>query len=442
MRTPFILIAFFYFLNVFSDVYQNKHEPLTIRMIAKDAAWLWFNNESVLLINKTLYIGCEDSLGNSQVVMYQIEDNPINFSGITYDISTWKMKRQRSPTHNYASLLQLQKRKILAVYHTSSNQMYYRIGKILDTDKTTQRVDWGKETIVQLSSGINYSNLIKLNSLNKVFNFFSIYKQSPSMIVSRDNGKTWGHETLFMQQGGTGTSPYMRLCSNGFDRIDFLYTDGHPRTEMDNCIYHLYFKKHAFFRSDGSQVLSMNDLLKGPIKPDSGTKLYDGSFAGPGWVWDIEYDMDQNPVAAFITSNDGEEGLDLRYHYAKWDGHNSKWFVGQIAYAGNHLYIPENHFAGGITIDSENSNVVYISSNVDPVTGRSITNRHYQIYQGVTSNAGYSWSWKQLTFDDDRDNLRPIVPKGHNLEICVIWFSQKLNPKKGFDSEIRGIFKK
>ena len=436
------LIVLSFLINAITGIDNYENQQLAIRKIAKDAAWLWFNNESILFINESLYIGCEDSMGNSQVVMYQINDNPVNFSGIDYNLSSWETRRRRYPTHNYPSLIKTQNGSILAVYHISGNHLYARTGQIINEGKPTQQLAWGKETVIQLISGMNYSNLLQLSSDDALYNFFSLYNQSPSLIVSKDQGKSWGNEMVFMRQGGTGTSPYMRLCSNGIDRIDILYTNGHPRTETQNSIYHLYFKDHSFFRTDGSRIASLNELIHGPLLPTSGTQISNGSISGPGWVWDIEYDTDHNPVAAFITSADGKEGMDLRYYYAKWNANKGKWFVQQIAYAGNHLYVPENHFAGGITIDPENSSAVYISSNVDPVTGRSVTGSHYQIYRGVTSDGGNSWDWKQLTNDDDRDNLRPIVPKGHNFEFCVIWFSQKISPGKGFDSEIRGIFEK
>lgn len=175
--------------------------------------------------------------------------------------------------------------------------------------------------------------------------------------------------------------------------------------------------------------------------PESGTKIYDGTKAGPGWVWDIEYDRKNYPVAAYISSADGAEGNDLRYRYARWNPKSKSWTEAQIAYAGSHLYVPENHFAGGITIDPENVNVVYISSNVNPETGNPGDTQHYQIYRGRTKDDGKNWKWEQLTFDTDKDNFRPIVPRNHGCKICIIWYSY-IDSLSGFDSDVLGIIEK
>ena len=88
-------------------------------------------------------------------------------------------------------------------------------------------------------------------------------------------------------------------------------------------------------------------------------------------------------------------------------------------------------------------NVVFISSNVDPETGRQSVSKRYQVYRGITEDDGKSWKWEQLTFDNDKDNFRPIVPRGHDYKICVIWYNTHEDPSTtGFDSEILGIFKK
>lgn len=422
----------------------ENNSPYQITQIGKDGGWLWFNNESVVIDRNTLYIGSEDSKGNSKVSLYPIDYYQYKKSASDYKLSSWPEKDEKYPYHNYPSLLKLNNGNLLAVYHHSSKDMFYRIAEVFNRGAANEYLKWGKENVRELNNGMNYNNLIQLVSeKNKIYNFFSIYKQSPSLMTSQDGGKSWSRDTVFMTPGKNGTSPYSRFVDNGIDRIDMIYTNGHPRNEPDNNIYHIYYYKGNFHNSDGKIICSLNQSKQTPITPELGTKVYNGANQQPGWVWDIEYDDYDVPVVAFISSADGSEGNDLRYRYAKWHPEKKQWEERQIAYAGTHVYVPENHFAGGISIDPENVNVVFISSNVDPETGKQTVSHRYQIYRGVSENDKGSWKWEQLTFDTNKDNLRPIVPRGHHYNICVIWQAMNDNASSlGFDSDILGVFKK
>lgn len=429
-----------YFLILASDPPHKTVKddyPYQIKTLAKDGAWLWFNNEIVLADQNAIYIASEDSKGNAQVLLYRIKSQTDDNRYIDYNLSSWPERSRKLPSHAYPSILKLSNGNLLAVYHRSSTKMFYRTGEVIERGTENQRLNWGKEITLELKNGMNYNNLIQLSGENnRLYNFFSIFKQSPALVISEDNASTWSDDYIFMSQGGKETSPYMRYADNGKDRIDVIYTDGHPRNEFQNNIYHIYYSEGKFKRSDGSDICKLSD--KSQFPPESGTKIYDGNNAGPGWVWDIEYDQSNNPVAAYISSADGADGYDLRYRYAKWNSKTKSWKEGQIAYAGSHLYIPENHFAGGITIDPENVNIVYISSNVNPETGKPTDTQKYQIYRGRTKNDGKTWKWEQLTFDTDKDNFRPVVPRNHGCKICVIWYNY-VSSSDGFVSDVLGI---
>ena len=421
-----------------------REPPYQVTHIGKDGGWLWFNNESIVIDRNALYVGSEDSKGNSKVSMFTTDNYWHKKMATDYQLSDWPEKHQKYPYHNYPSLLMLNNGNLLAVYHHSSKDMFCRIAEVSDGEGATASLKWGKEDLIQLNSGMNYSNLIQLtNEKNTIYNFFSIYKQSPSVMTSQDGGRSWSQDSVFMRQGKNGTSPYSRFVDNGTDRIDMVYTNGHPRSNPDNNIYHVYYYKGKLYNSDGTIISSLSQAKRKPIAAESGTKIYSGSHQQPGWVWDIEYDDHGVPVVAFISSADGSEGKDLRYRYAKWNSEMKHWEERQIAYAGTHIYVPENHFAGGISIDPENVNVVFISSNVNPETGGQTASKRYQIYRGITEDNGGSWKWEQLTFDTNKDNLRPVVPRHHHYDICVIWQAMNDNASsRGFDSDIMGIFKK
>ena len=102
------------------------------------------------------------------------------------------------------------------------------------------------------------------------------------------------------------------------------------------------------------------------VRLKQGSLVFDGSIR-PAWVWDIRRISDGWVAAVFVVSHEGLDGFDLRYYYAHvLDG---VWQTQEIAYAGKHIYSPENHYAGGVFLDPSDLNVVYMSCNVDPLSG-------------------------------------------------------------------------
>src|SRR5438067_2522923 len=76
----------------------------------------------------------------------------------------------------------------------------------------------------------------------------------------------------------------------------------------------------------------------------------------------------------------GKGGLDLRYHYARLAA--TGWHHEEIAYAGERLYPDEDDYSGLGALDPNNPDVLYISTNADPVTGKPLISaadnkRHY-----------------------------------------------------------------
>jgi hypothetical protein len=102
------------------------------------------------------------------------------------------------------------------------------------------------------------------------------------------------------------------------------------------------------------------------------TRVFAGDPDNVAWMTDIEVDGEDRPVIAFSVQKDGrdkpqhEGGLDLRYRYARWDGEG--WRADEIAYAGERLYPGEDDYSGLATIDPQDTRVLYISTNADPVT--------------------------------------------------------------------------
>ena len=112
-------------------------------------------------------------------------------------------------------------------------------------------------------------------------------------------------------------------------------------------------------------------------------------------------------------------GHDLRYRFARWDG--KAWREAEIAYAGERLYAGEDDYAGGICLHPDEEDKVFISTNVDPATGRKLASGHYEIFRGVTRGGGLEFTWTPVTQNSTSDNLRPIVPKWARGKTALLW---------------------
>lgn len=408
---------------------QEQQAAFSVRELAPDGAWTWYNDERTIVDGKTLILGSLDSQGVSRVDLYDMQ------TGLktACPLSTWTS----FDDHNNPALLKMSNGQILACYaqHNRQKQWNWRIAEY-----DGLKLKWGSEQTFKVPAGTTYNNLAQLSDENdRIYNFSRNVNFNPNIQYSDDMAKTWRGPFLLLKTGRGGTRPYVKYADNGKDRIDFLYTDGHPRNEPTNNVYHMYYRKGNFFKSDGTLIKTIEQVKKDPMVPTDGTLVYDGRTEGRGWVWDIEYDKDGGPVAAFINSVDYAEGNDLRYRYARWDVDAKKWTPRQIAFAGTHIYVPENHYAGGFSIDPEDSDTVYISADVDPSSGRSNPSGRYQIFQGITPDEGKTWNWKQLTFDTAVDNLRPFVPRGHGRRICVIWFQGQYKTYTDYKAKIVGV---
>jgi len=369
-----------------------------------------------------------DSKGVSRIDVYNLE----NQSRQGYPLSSWQSKDD----HNNPAILKLRDGQILACYaqHGSQRRWYWRMD-----NKTEVGLEWQVEKIFETPVGTTYCNLMQLSGENgRIYNFSRNVGLNPNVQYSDDNAQSWYGPFVLIKSGDDKTRPYVKYADNGVDRIDFLYTDGHPRNEPTNNVYHIYYQAGSFYKSDGVLIKSLEEMKTKPMVPSDGTLVYDGSSEGRGWVWDLEYDKEGNPVAVFINSVDHEVGNDLRYRYGRWDAVKKQWSQQQIAFAGTHLYVPENHYAGGIAIDPEDVNTVYISCNVEPASGKANTTGRHQIHQGQTRDNGKNWVWKQLTFNTEVDNLRPIVPREHGGEICVVWFQGRYNTYTDYETKIMG----
>jgi len=424
--------------------------------IAPDGTWTWFNDERSIFHQGHLFTGYVRSNGQYGITRFDLADGSARHMVISTAAS------QQTDDHNNPSLTSLPDGRILAVYskHGSESRFYHRSSLVADPDDDA---DWGPEQVVPTPARSTYANTFRLTGEgDRIYNFNRGINYNPTLTRSDDDGENWGAPLHLIDTGTGGTRPYPRYCANGLDRVDLIYTDGHPRND-DNSIYHLHYRDGALRSSDGSVLKPLADA---PLDHDGGERgsvvyPYSAAAWGPGegpddwipggraWTWDIDYGADGHPVCAFQVQRDNVTGSGwnhdrIYYYYARWTG--TGWQRRLIAHGGRGLYSAEDDYGGGMAIDPEHPNVVYISSNaaapfeladLDDVPLRA--HERYELWRGVTHDGGMTFSWTQLTEDSDADNLRPIVPHGHGFDRAVVWLNGTYSTYQSFDTRILAI---
>jgi hypothetical protein len=425
--------------------------------VAPDGAWTWFNDERAIFHGGRLFTGYVLADGRYGITRY----DPAEGSASHVVIST-VASRERDD-HNNPSLTVLPDGRLLAVYskHGTESAFYWRISK--NSDPATL-ADWNDEQRQTTPARNTYANTYRLaGEGDKIYNFHRCITFNPTLSLSTDNAASWGPAAHFIATGTGGTRPYPRYCSNHQDRIDLIYTDGHPR-DVNNSVYHLHYRDGAFRGSDGGVKKSLAAL---PLQHDAGERgtviyAYSAAAWGPGqgpddwipggraWTWDIHYGKDGRPLCAFQVQRDNVTGSGwnhdrIYYYYARWTG--SGWQKRFIAQAGRGLYQSEDDYGGGMAIDPEDPRVVYISTNAaDPFNLADLDNvplapaERYEIWRGFTADGGLTFSWTPVTSGSAADNLRPIVPENHGRTRHLLWFHGSYSTYTTFATRVLGIF--
>jgi hypothetical protein len=421
--------------------------------IAPDGAWTWFNDERAIFHQGSLFAGYVLADGRYGVTRYDPATNTLH----PMILSTAASRQQDD--HNNPSLTILPDGRLLALYakHVAGPVFYQRTSLV---PLPSSNADWGPEITHTVPASNTYNNTYRLTAeSNRIYNFHRSINFNPSLTISEDLGATWLPTTHFISIGTGGIRPYPRYCSNHTDRIDLIYTEGHPR-DFNNSIYHLFYQNGAFRKTDGTTVKSAANLPLIHQNGEHGSFVYTYSAQpwGPGqgpddwipsaraWTWDVHYGSDGNPVCVFQVQLDNVTGTGwnhdrIYYYYARWTG--TQWQKRFIAHAGRPLYSGEDDYAGGITIDPSNPSVIYLSSNAaNPFNLTDLTNvplrpnDRYELWRGTTADGGLTFTWEPITIDSPADNLRPIVPENHGYDRALLWFHGTYTTYTNYNTQV------
>ncbi len=419
--------------------------------LAADGAWTWFNDPRALFYNGALYFGCVRSDGASTLNVLELQTGTVR--------NLWASTWSQYDDHDNPGLLCLQDGRLLAIYarHGSAPTFSYRLS--ITTNPVVPAAWDAEQTLPSTGAGLTYANPYQLSAESGlVYDFCRDLNINPTVLTSSDAGVTWSTPRLLIKTGTGGIRPYVKYCSDYISRIDFLYTDGHPR-DVTNSLYHAYYQGGALYRSDGTWLTNFSDI---PLLHDSGQRgsvIYQYSDAptadpndhiptGRAWCWEVVSPTNDRPVCVFSVQCDFVTGTNwsddrIYYYYARWTG--TTWQNRFIAHAGRPLYSSEDDYAGGIALDPEDAGVVYLSTDAaNPFDQTTLTNvplaPHYELYKGITADGGLSFTWTALTTNSAVDNLRPYVPRNRQGVPALLWFRGSYPTFTSFSTSVVGLF--
>jgi beta-galactosidase len=409
-----------------------------ITLFMKDGGWCWYQDPRAILHDGKLFIGSVKGNGDGEALIgvYDLKSK----TALGNVVANPKFDRD---DHNSPVFFARTDGSVLAMYARHSRDHLHRF-RISDPNDPMK---WSEEMVFNhddpKAGKVTYMNLLEMTAEGKLYNFYRGIRWNPSFITSTDQGKTWGEPTHFISSELNGTHrPYVRYAGNGKDRVYVSFTDGHPR-DFGNSIYYAEFSNGKFCKADGTLL---KDLKKdGPLRPSEAERVYRGSETREkpegcesvpfsAWTSSISIDAKGNPHIGYTLylSN-----TDHRYRIASWDG--NRWFDREVAYAGKCLYERESSYTGLITLDPVDPSVVFISTDVDPSTGKESGGLHeiYRANIGLNHDVA-SIKWTAVTENSKVRNIRPVVLRDGDSRV-VLWNCGRFTTYTDYDLDTVGF---
>lgn len=410
MANKFYLIIFFVFSTLLiaqelSNIELNKEtgkNSESYRSLTFDGAWCWFSDPRAVYYegkHKRTYAGWVDSHGDIIVGYYDHE---------TKEITTTVLEDNfQKDDHDCPSLLFSPEGKLMVFFvkHSTANPI------ILVTMKNPEDISSWEKKELPLNDEVKYkgfestytyaSPVMLSKENNRIYLFWRGMDYKPNYSYSDDMGKTWSKGKIFIlpERIYQLRRPYLKITSNGKDKIAFAFTDGHPRNENENSIYFMYYENGALYNVEGKKI---GTLGKNPVVPREASIVYDATVTKQkGWIWDVAFDESENPVIVYAKFPNDTTHI---YSYTKWNG--KKWITNDLINSGK--WFPktvggeierEPNYSGGICIDHENTNEIYLSVKRDSV---------FEIEKWVYTD-GTNWKAEAITKTSSKDNVRPFA---------------------------------
>ena len=411
----FISIPFISFLGLGCTSYSNEARHQTsfpIETLSKDGVWCWFSDPRAIYYsgkNEKIYFGYVNGQGDVCIGSKDLYSGKLT-SFILQDTL-------EIDDHNVPSILVLPDGKLLSFYNEHNGSVFMRKSKYAEDISS-----WEEVQVVSPKTETyryTYTNPIRLSAENgriyligrKVGPTRSFEHWWQYLKYSDDEGQSWSKEIILLDNQGRKNPPYLKVSSDHKSRIDFAFTDGHPKIGSDVSLYHMYYSRDTFFQTNGLPIRHRDHL---PIRILSVDKVYDASRSQVrSWIWDIAFQSD-GPVITYVRYPTESDHI---YHYTYWTG--SEWIDQAIVNSGSWMpslqqgdRVREAHYSGGIVLDHQDPSSIYLS--------RSIYGKYEIEHRQLEANG--QWNSTFITEGSAENNVRPFVvdgvPRG---QVALLW---------------------
>jgi hypothetical protein len=367
--------------------------------VTADGAWCWFADPRAVYdtVAEKTYVGWVDSTAGTVSIL--------SHDHHTGEQVTAPVANLHRDDHANPALLIRPDGRVMTFYSAHNGpELYYR-----KTQRPQDLSAWGSAQTIDVNTegdnGYTYPNPIQLSAENdRIYLFWRGGNWQPNFSVSA-RGEEWTPARTLLRV--PGERPYIKYVSNGVDRFDFAFTDGHPRRMEHNNIYYARYRDGGFHRADGGHISSIDSL---PLEISATDRVYDAEAnEARAWIWDTAIDSSGYPVIVFSVLPTEE---DHRYRYARWTPRGWKHY--EIAEAGSSIDGPsEPHYSGGVVLDHEQPSTVYLSRDVDGT---------HELEQWTTTDGGRTWKQQAITGQSAAKNVRPVAVR-HRLsgDWQVLW---------------------
>jgi hypothetical protein len=416
-----------------------------------NGGWCWYQDERVIVDqdNGRLVIGSVASGGD--------RDKKVEVTH--FDLETAESERFVLGTVSYtddhdAPALILRPDGAYAAMWAGHKDDCFSYTGVFDGDTwETSRFEWPSTVCgTPDDEKITYANLWYVG--DTLYSYVRSVGTSPNYISSTDDGLTFelgGRLTTTPKTADDYVSGYYKYWGNNVDRIDFLGTEGHPRT-VDNNLWHGYVKKEGdtlkiynsfdeVIDEDATDGDAKNINEYSPVLA-AGTEV-NGIAMTHLWNSDLVRYDDGTIAAIGSARKSGSIGAgDPEKHllYFRFDG--TEWKTTYLAQAGKKLYQDEEDYTGLGALDPDNPQVIYISTPFNPGTGDGEYDGKKEIWKGVTCDDGATFTWEAVTANSTEDNLRPIVPKWNVENTALLWLQGTYTSAQEYDQRVVGIINK
>jgi hypothetical protein len=291
---------------------------------------------------------------------------------------------------------------------------------------------------------------------NSVINGLTI-PYEPCFVTSDDWGQTWSEKRHLFHVPDGGYKPYVKYASDNRSVIHFAIERQNRQGDASvKPIYYMKYKNGQFLNDAGRLITSIDKLPVTDQQLD--TVFYASRFGMSNTCYDIAVDAKGYPVIVFSMFKGPDVNI---YWYVRQTA--TGWFKRPLINSGAYRGA-QSGFAGGITLDHENPDILYMSRQLlkPSATPFDIMDTSYANYRDtkknnvnawitvdsvheidrwVTRDGGVSWDSVAITRGSANKNFLPCVPRGHlpGMKVDCIWLNgvyTSMSPD-GYDCAVR-----